>query len=62
MMRRAWSLEPNGRVHQDRVVKKWRTDADGKTGTVKASLRKDGKTVEFAVQCRTERAACPTRR
>jgi endo-1,4-beta-xylanase len=71
MMRRDWSLKPNGTVYQDLVFKKWWTDAGGKTGatgafatrgflgeyeievkaggktkTVKASLGKDGKTVE----------------
>jgi endo-1,4-beta-xylanase len=71
MMRRDWSLKPNGQVYQDLVFKRWWTNADGKTGTkgtfktraflgdyeievkagaktrtVKASLGKDGKTVE----------------
>jgi endo-1,4-beta-xylanase len=71
MMRRDWSLKPNGAVYQDLVFKKWWTNADGKTGakgtfttraflgdyeievkaggktrTVKATLGKDGKTVE----------------
>jgi endo-1,4-beta-xylanase len=71
MMRRDWSLKPNGTVYQDLVFKKWWTNADGKTGakgtyttraflgdyeievkaggktrTVKATLGKDGKTVE----------------
>ena len=46
MMRRDWSLKPNGKVYQDLVFKTWWTNADGKTRTVKASLGKDGKTVE----------------
>ncbi len=71
MMRRDWSLKPNGTVYQNLVFEKWWTDAEGKTGakgafttraflgdydievkaggktrTVKASLGKDGKTVE----------------
>jgi endo-1,4-beta-xylanase len=71
MMRRDWSLKPNGTVYQDLVFKKWWTNADGKTGvkgtfttraflgdyeievksggkarTVKATLGKDGKTIE----------------
>jgi GH35 family endo-1,4-beta-xylanase len=75
MMRRDWSLKPNGQVYQDLVFKKWWTNADGKTGakgtfvtrgflgdyeiqvvaggktsTVKASLGKDGKTVECVLQ------------
>ena len=33
MMRRDWSLKPNGQVYQDLVFKKWWTNADGKTGT-----------------------------
>jgi endo-1,4-beta-xylanase len=75
MMRRDWSLKPNGVVYQDLVFKKWWTNADGKTGakgtfttrgylgdyeievkaggktsTVKASLGKDGKSVECTLQ------------
>ena len=75
MMRRDWSLKPNGTVYQDLVFKKWWTNADGKTGakgtfatraflgdyeievvaggktrTVKASLGKDGRTVECVLQ------------
>ncbi len=71
MMRRDWSLKPNGTIYQDLVFKKWWTNADGKTGvkgtfttraflgdyeievtsggkarTVKATLGKDGKTIE----------------
>ena len=75
MVRRDWSLKPNGQVYQDLVFKKWWTNADGKTGakgtfatraflgeyeiqvvaggktrTVKASLGKDGRTVECVLQ------------
>jgi endo-1,4-beta-xylanase len=75
MMRRDWSLKPNGTVYRDLVFKKWWTNADGKTGakgtfttraflgdfdievkaggktrTVKASLGKDGKTVECVLE------------
>ncbi len=32
MMRRDWSLKPNGKVYQDLVFRKWWTSADGKTG------------------------------
>ena len=32
MVRRDWSLKPNGQVYQDLVFKKWWTNADGKTG------------------------------
>jgi endo-1,4-beta-xylanase len=32
MMRRDWSLKPNGQVYRDLVFKKWWTNADGKTG------------------------------
>lgn len=71
MIRRDWSLKPNGQVYQDLVFKRWWTSADGRTGTkgtfttraflgdyeievraggktrtVRASLGKDGKTVE----------------
>ncbi len=71
MIRRDWSLKPNGQVYQDLVFKRWWTNADGRTGTkgtfttraflgdyeievraggktrtVRASLGKDGKTVE----------------
>ena len=75
MMRRDWSLKPNGQVYQDLVFKKWWTNADGKTGakgtfttrgflgdyeiqvvaggktrTVKASVGKDGRTIECVLQ------------
>jgi endo-1,4-beta-xylanase len=77
MMRRDWSLKPNGKVFQDLVFKTWWTNAGGKTGTkgtfrtraflgdyeievkaggrtrmVKASLCKDGKTVECVLDWR----------
>ena len=32
MLRRDWSLKPNGTVYKDLVFKKWWTNADGKTG------------------------------
>jgi len=32
MMRRDWSLKPNGEVYKDLVFKRWWTNADGKTG------------------------------
>jgi GH35 family endo-1,4-beta-xylanase len=32
MVRRDWSLKPNGAVYQDLVFKKWWTNVDGKTG------------------------------
>jgi endo-1,4-beta-xylanase len=32
MLRRDWSLKPNGQVYKDLVFKKWWTNADGKTG------------------------------
>jgi endo-1,4-beta-xylanase len=32
MMRRDWSLKPNGQVYKDLVFKRWWTNADGKTG------------------------------
>jgi hypothetical protein len=32
MVRRDWSLKPNGQVYQDLVFRKWWTNADGKTG------------------------------
>ena len=32
MMRRDWSLKPNGRVYQDLVFRKWWTNASGRTG------------------------------
>jgi len=32
MVRRDWSLKPNGQVYQDLVFKRWWTNADGKTG------------------------------
>jgi endo-1,4-beta-xylanase len=75
MVRRDWSLKPNGQVYQDLVFKKWWTNADGKTGakgtfttrgflgdyeiqvvaggksrTAKASLGKDGKTIECVLE------------
>lgn len=75
MVRRDWSLKPNGQVYQDLVFKKWWTNADGKSGakgtfitrgflgdyeiqvvaggktrTVKASLGKDGKTIECVLE------------
>lgn len=36
MMRRDWSLKPNGAVYQDLVFKKWWTNADGNTGATGA--------------------------
>ena len=32
MMRRDWSLKPNGDIYKDLVFKRWWTNADGKTG------------------------------
>jgi GH35 family endo-1,4-beta-xylanase len=32
MMRRDWSLKPNGEAYKDMVFKRWWTNADGKTG------------------------------
>jgi GH35 family endo-1,4-beta-xylanase len=32
MMRRDWSVKPNGGVYKDLVFKRWWTNADGKTG------------------------------
>jgi endo-1,4-beta-xylanase len=32
MMRRDWSLKPNGEVYKDLVFKRWWTNVDGKTG------------------------------
>jgi GH35 family endo-1,4-beta-xylanase len=32
MMRRDWSLKPNGEVYKDLVFKRWWTNTDGKTG------------------------------
>jgi endo-1,4-beta-xylanase len=32
MMRRDWSLKPNGAVYKDLVFKRWWTNADGRTG------------------------------
>ena len=32
MLRRDWSLKPNGEVYNDLVFKRWWTNADGKTG------------------------------
>jgi endo-1,4-beta-xylanase len=32
MVRRDWSLKPNGDVYQDLIFKRWWTNADGKTG------------------------------
>lgn len=33
MLRRDWSLKPNGEVYKDLVFKRWWTDAEGKTGS-----------------------------
>lgn len=32
MLRRDWSVKPNGEAYQDLMFKKWWTNADGKTG------------------------------
>jgi len=32
MLRRDWSVKPNGEVYKDLVFKRWWTNTDGKTG------------------------------
>ncbi|MBZ5586469.1 MAG: endo-1,4-beta-xylanase [Acidobacteriia bacterium] len=75
MLRRDWSLKPNGEAYKDLVFKRWWTNADGKTAaagsfttrgflgdyeiearaggrskTVRASLPKEGATVECVLE------------
>ena len=44
MLRRDWSLKPNGEAYQDLVFKRWWTNADGKTAA--SGTAEDGTIVD----------------